>query len=128
MDEGYTAFHNEGVEMRFARGDSTGGPSTVWFRLRGPVVAGEEPTPLQRVAAAADFGNGISSEIDFRTTSFVNADLTVSVRRPPVGEWVCLDARTRFGAPGIAVAESELWDEDGRIGRAVQHLVVEARP
>jgi Thioesterase-like superfamily len=128
MDDRYPAFHNEGVEMRFARGDESGrGPATVWFRLRGPVVAGEEPTPWQRAAAAADFGNGISSEIDFETTSFVNADLTVSVHRPPVGEWVCLDARTRFGSPGIGAAESALWDEAGRIGRAVQHLVLEAR-
>ena len=109
-----------------ARAGTVPGPSTVWFRLRCPVVAGEEPTPWERVAAVADFGNGICSELDFTTTTFVNADLTVSVHRPPVGEWVCLEARTHFGTPGIAAAESALWDADGRIGRALQHLVVEA--
>ena len=45
--------------------------------------------------------------------------------RPAQGEWICLDARTRFGSPGIGAAESELWDEDGRIGRSVQSLLVE---
>lgn len=124
----YEAFHNRGVEMRFADrlGGSVPGPSTVWIRLRVPVVAGEAPTPWQRTAAVADFGNGISSELDFTTTTFVNADLTVSVHRPPSGEWVCLDARTRYGTPGIAAAESALWDRQGRVGRSLQHLVVEA--
>ncbi len=123
----YPAFHNEGVEMRFVAG--TGelpGPATVWIALACPVVAGEDPTAWQRAAAVADFGNGVSNELDFRTASFVNADLTVSLHRPPVGEWVCLDARTRFGTPGIGAAESALWDVRGRIGRAVQSLVVEA--
>ncbi|HLH28812.1 MAG TPA: thioesterase family protein [Acidimicrobiales bacterium] len=124
---GERAFHSHGVEMRFVGGRmAEPGPATVWIRLRVPVVAGEEPTPLQRVAAAADFGNGVSSELDFRSYLFINPDLSLHVHRPPVGEWVCLDARTRFGTPGIGTAEAALWDEEGRIGRSVQSLVVEA--
>jgi Thioesterase-like superfamily len=120
------AFHSEGVEMRYVAGAfERPGPATVWIRLRCPVVLGEEPTAWQRTAAAADFGNGVGAELPFGSNRFINPDLTVSVHRPPVGEWVCLDARTRFGAPGIGAAESELWDEEGRIGRAVQNLVVE---
>ncbi len=123
-----TAFHNEGVEMRFVTGRTDDlGPATVWFRLLCPVVLGEEPSPWQRVAAAADFGNGVSAELGFQSSSFVNPDLTISVHRPPVGEWICLDARTRFGTPGIGAAESALWDETGRIGRSIQNLVVEVR-
>lgn len=124
-----TAFHNQGMELRFVNGRAGGrGPATVWFRLRCPVVLGEEPSPWQRVAAAADFGNGVAAELDFGSSSFVNPDLTISVHRPPVGEWICLDARTRFGTPGIGAAESALWDVEGRIGRSVQSLVVELRP
>ncbi len=78
------------------------------------------------MAAAADFGNGVAAELDFESSSFINPDLTISVHRPPVGEWICLDARTRFGTPGIGAAESALWDVEGRIGRSVQNLVVEA--
>ncbi len=124
-----TAFHNEGMEMRFVNGRTDDlGPATVWFRLRCPVVLGEPPSPWQRVAAAADFGNGVSAELGFGSSSFINPDLTISVHRPPVGEWICLDARTRFGTPGIGAAESALWDVVGRIGRSVQNLVVEVRP
>ena len=122
------AFHNQGVEMRFVNGRTNAlGPATVWFRLRCPVVLGEDPSPWQRAAAAADFGNGVSAELDFMSSSFINPDLTVSLHRPPAGEWICLDARTRFGIPGIGAAESALWDVDGRIGRSLQNLVVEVR-
>jgi hypothetical protein len=122
----YRAFHNEGVEMRYLHGAfERPGPATVWIRLHVPVVLGEQPSPWQRVAAAADFGNGVSAELPLGSNVFINPDLTASVHRPPIGEWVCLDARTRFGPPGIGAAESELWDAQGRIGRAVQHLVVE---
>ena len=123
---GYAQFVNQGMEIRFVGGRfERQGPSTAWFRLACPVVAGETPTPVQRAVAAADFGNGISAELDFATDTFINPDLTVSLLRPPVGEWVCLEARTRFGSPGIGSAESVLWDEQGRIGRAVQNLFVE---
>jgi len=123
------AFHNQGVEMRFVNGRTNAlGPATVWFRLRCPVVLGEDPSPWQRAAAAADFGNGVSAELDFMSSSFINPDLTVSLHRPPAGEWICLDARTRFGIPGIGAAESALWDVAGRIGRSLQNLVVEVGP
>lgn len=123
----YRAFHSQAVEMRFVGGGSDRpGPATVWIRLRCPVVLGERPSPWQRAAAASDFGNGVSAELPFGGSStFINPDLTVSLHRPPTGEWVCLNARTRFGPPGIGSAESELWDREGRIGRALQSLVVE---
>jgi acyl-CoA thioesterase len=99
----------------------------VWIRLTMPVVAGEPPTPLARVAAASDFGNGVSSHLSWDTHTFINPDLTIYVHRPPEGEWVCLDATTHYGADGIAMAESALYDTRGRIGRAVQALLVERR-
>jgi Thioesterase-like superfamily len=126
LETDYPAFHNQGMEIRFVGGRfERNGPSTAWFRLACPVVEGETPSPVQRAVAAADFGNGISAELDFRSHLFINPDLTVFLMRPPVGEWVCLDARTRFGSPGIGSAESVLWDEEGRIGRAVQNLFVD---
>jgi hypothetical protein len=123
----YRAFHNEGMVIRFVEGRfDQRGPATAWFRLAHPVVAGQVPSPWQRVAAAADFANGVARELDFAPgVLFINPDLTVSVHRPPEGEWVCLDARTRFGVPGVGATEAALWDRRGRIGRAVQSLVVE---
>src|SRR5579875_153509 len=123
------AFHTSGAELRFVDGTFRGrGPARVWVRLAVPVVPDEEPSPLQRAAAAADFGNGVSAVVDFERYVFVNPDLTVYLERPPVGEWVCLDASTRLGATGVGLAHSVLWDERRQIGRSLQSLVVQARP
>jgi hypothetical protein len=123
-----TAFHNAAVEMRPAGGVlGSPGPARVWMRLRHPVVAGEVATPLQQVAAIADFGNGISGIVPFETHTFVNPDLTVALFRLPVSGWIGLDAISRLGHDGTGLAESLLFDEEGPIGRAMQSLYVEAR-
>jgi len=83
-----------GAEVR-GRGLPTGAGATVVGAPGRAGLPGEEPTPLQRVAAASDFGNGVSSELDFAQYVFINPDLTVYLHRPAVGEWVCLDASTR---------------------------------
>ncbi len=122
------AFHLDAMEMRFARGSwEAGGPAVVWERLAVPVVAGEEPSPLQRAAAAADSGNGISRVVPFSDYVFVNPDLTVALWRPPAGEWVGLDVRTRLDGRGWGQAESLLFDPVGPCGRAVQSLYVQGR-
>ena len=122
----YPAFHNEGVEHCFVAGrfDQTG-PATDWIRLLVPVVPDEEPSPLQRVAAAADFGNGVSAPARFDELRFLNADLSIHLHRLPVGEWVCLDAVMWMSDTGVAQAESALFDEDGPIGRSLQSLLLE---
>ena len=121
-------FHRTGMEIRFAAGTDYGpGPALAWFRLAMPLVAGEEPSPIARVAAAADFGNGVSRELDFDRFLFVNTDLTVHVHREPAGEWVLLDARTSLEGAGVGLAASRLYDEDGPLGLAAQTLFVAAR-
>ena len=118
----------DAMDMRFITGGLAPGPALVWMRLRRPIVAGERPSPLQRVVAAADFGNGVSALLDFRDYLFINPDLTVSLHRLPEGEWVCLEAATRLEPHGIGAAESALYDGRGRIGRSVQSLLVERAP
>jgi hypothetical protein len=114
------------VETRIAAGDFRG-PSLVWFHLNHPLVAGEAPSPYQRVAVAADSGNGVSAALDFRRYVFLNCDLTINLFRRPRGEWICLEARSWFGGNGCGLAESALYDERGLIGRATQSLAVRAR-
>ncbi|MGH8983442.1 MAG: thioesterase family protein [Acidimicrobiia bacterium] len=127
-DEGPLDF-GHAVEMSLARGSwETRGPAAVWFRLKVPVVAGETTSPLSRVVAAADFGNGISAPLDWNQGwTFINPDLTVYLHRLPEGEWVGVDAVTWPERRGIAVAEGALHDERGRVGRSVQSLLLDRR-
>lgn len=124
---GYRAFHSAGVEHRFVAGSfEHPGAATDWIRLRVPLVDGEDTSPLSRVAAAADFGNGVSWVINRSDGfSFINPDLTVYLHRYPAGEWVCLDAVTYVEPHGVGLAESLLLDEQGPIGRAAQALLIE---
>jgi hypothetical protein len=120
-------FATDAVEIRFVAGGFGGGPATAWFRLTRPLVADEEPTPLQRLAAASDFGAGLSGTLPREEFLFINADLTVYVEREPVGEWICLESQTRIAAGGTGVTESVLYDEGGRVGRATQALFIAPR-
>jgi len=124
---GVDAGYGDLVENRLAEGRFFAGPCAAWFRLRHPLVDGEEPSPYQRVAVAADSGNGISAALDFGRYSFVNCDLTVNLLRRPVGDWICLQARSALGGNGCGLAESALYDESGLIGRATQTLAVRLR-
>jgi Thioesterase-like superfamily len=120
-------FHANAVEHRFLRGEfGAAGSAFDWMRLAVPVVPGEQPTGWQRAAAAADFANGISSVVPFDGRSvFINPDLTVHLWREPVGEWIGSDAVTRSSDTGIGLADTALWDLDGRIGRGLQSLFLD---
>lgn len=122
-----SGYHDTAVEMRFVSGDPTApGPATAWIRLRVPVVAGEEPSGVQRAAAAADFGNGISSVLDPARFVYINPDLTVYLHREPAGEWIGLEAATTAQPSGIGLAESALHDVAGPVGRSLQGLLIAA--
>src|SRR5207302_1837664 len=115
----------DAMEIRFVAGAfQAPGPATAWFRLVCPLVAGEEASPLQRLAAAGDFGNGISSTLSWHEHVFINPDLTLYVEREPAGEWICLESVTRIASGGVGICESVLYDLQGRVGRAAQALLV----
>jgi hypothetical protein len=125
---GQEAGYHTAMECRFVEGGFLEpGPAVVWLRMRQPLVAGEEPTPLQRTLVTADVGNGVSASLDYRRYLFINVDLTVHLERMPEGEWVCVDAVTLPQANGVGTAESVLSDGRGRIGRALQTLLVAER-
>jgi hypothetical protein len=120
--------YHSAMECRFIAGGFVEvGPATVWLRMRQPLVVGEAPSPLQRVLVTADVGNGVSASLDYRRYLFINVDLTVHLERMPAGEWVCVDAVTLPQPNGVGTAESVLSDERGRIGRALQTLLIAQR-
>jgi Thioesterase-like superfamily len=120
--------YHTAMEYRFVHGGfADPGPALVWMRMRQPLVAGEEPSPLQRVLVAADSGNGVSATLDWTRYLFINVDLTVHLHRPLAGEWVCLDAITVAEPRGVGLADTALYDGRGPIGRAAQTLLIDER-
>jgi acyl-Coa thioesterase superfamily protein/acyl-CoA thioesterase superfamily protein len=125
---GWDVGYHTAMEYRFVEGAfMERGPATVWMRMAVPLLPGEEPSPLQRVLAAADSGNGVSAALDWTRYLFINVDLSVHLHRMPEGEWVCLDAETLPESNGIGMADTRLYDERGAIGRAAQTLLVAER-
>ncbi len=125
---GHDVGYHTAMDYRFISGAfMEAGPATVWMRARVPLVAGEEPSPLQRVLVAADSGNGVSSALDWRSHLFINVDLSVHLHRMPEGEWVCLDALTLPEPNGVGLADTALFDQRGPLGRALQTLLIDRR-
>jgi hypothetical protein len=128
IPEGWSRGYLDALEWRALRGGvSQPGAATVWARLLVDVVAGEEPSGLQRLLAVADSASGVSSKLDIRRWLFINTDLSVHLHRQPRGEWVGLDADTVIGPAGAGVATSVLHDREGAIGRTTQCLLVRPR-
>ncbi len=117
-----------GLEMRNVKGAfNIPGPASIWYRASRPIVEGEPISPLMRATIAADFCNGTSAFLSFKHWTFINADLTISLAREPVGEWILLDAETWAGPDSIGIASARLADRDGYFGRAVQSVLFEKR-
>ena len=126
-DSDRTSFAGTAMEMRWIDDPKALGPARVWMRMRYPLLPGEPATALARLAATADFGNGVSAELPFEDFLFINANLSIHLHRQPLGEWIGLDARTLLQPDGTGLAESVLHDVDGPVGRAFQTLVVQQR-
>lgn len=103
------------------------GPSSAWMRQDIPLVAGEEPTGLQRLLTAADSGSGLSSRLNPSEWWFINTELTVHLHRDPAGEWIGMDANTTLGPDGGGTGTTVLHDRDGQVGIGTQALMVRKR-
>lgn len=120
-----TAGYLSVIDWRFVSGGFTDwGPATTWCRSTLPLLPGETMTPMCRALLLADSGSGVSSAVDATSFQFINVDLTVALRRDPVGEWLLLGSVTTMGGQGTGVAESTLSDTEGEVGIALQTLMV----
>ena len=118
----------DGISIRLADGPvRRPGRAAIWFRAERPIVEGEPISPLMRAALTADFCNGISTLLDASQWSFINGDVSINLTRPPVGEWILLDAETWLERDGGGIAFARMGDRTGYFGRAVQSLVIEPR-
>ncbi|HEX8093433.1 thioesterase family protein [Jatrophihabitans sp.] len=102
------------------------GPASVWARARVPLVAGERPSTLQRLALMADSASGVSSVLDWDDWSFANVDLDVHLMRQSQDDWVLMEATSQVGA-GLGLARSSLSDRAGLLGGGLQTLLIRSR-
>lgn len=118
-----------GIDMiRFPAPGAPEGVFGYWIHLTKPLVAGEETTALSRLCVAGDFTNSIGVLIDQTAFSTINADVTVQVLRPPVGEPVAVTGDTRFALDrGIGTSVAVLHDVDGVCAVATTSQLVQLR-
>jgi Acyl-CoA thioesterase C-terminal domain/Acyl-CoA thioesterase N-terminal domain len=117
-----------GVDTRVIEGDLLRtGPATAWFTLIRPLVEGEANSPLVQAVSAADLASGISAVVDIRVWTFVNADLTVTLWRAPVGPWILVRAATHVGDAGTGSTLAGLSDAQGPFGSCAQSLLFDRR-
>ena len=104
------------------------GEGTKWARLLRPMVPYE--SEFAAAFAVADNGQPFSLEDPYALLArhtFPNVDLTLHAARPPVGDWIGVKARSDWRPEGMGLTESELYDVEGRFGRACQTVVVMPR-
>ncbi len=121
---GRSYFH-DWIDVAFPPGETNApGPTTIWMRAPA-LLAGETPSPFQRVCPLADCGNGTSRNAELTEASFVNPDLTVVLHRLPESEWLASSAISFWEPTGIGLSQATLFDEKGPIGSAVQTLLIQ---
>lgn len=129
------ALHDEvcfpdSVEVRYNMDEGsagTGGPTTIWLRAKVPILADEAPSPFQRICPLADSGNGVSYNEYLDRVAFINPDLIISLHRNPDGEWHGARTISHWQPDGTGLADAELFDVNGPVGRVLQTVLLTPR-
>lgn len=103
------------------------GRSRAWIRPQHPLLEGEAISPRARMLGMTDFANGMATRVAPEQALYPNVDLTASIFREPVGEWLGLDTSVSFGPAGVGLTESVLSDAAGPVGTSSQTLTVRPR-
>jgi hypothetical protein len=90
-------------------------PTRIWVKERQQLVDGEPLTPFVRAALVADLASPMTAWGD-HGVRFINADVTLSLHRAPVGEWIGLESRGHLSAAGIGTGSCVLHDAAGPVG------------
>ncbi len=111
--------------LKFKKVASNGpGNGTAWLSTPYPLVLGEKSEANAAFMGLIDTANGIAVRQNPRDWLFPNVDLTVHLFRQPRHGWVGLDTRVSWGETGAGLTASDLYDEDGPIGRVAQILTL----
>jgi len=114
----------QAVEVRYPRGEDNGPGATTLMMSTVPIVAGEEPTPFQRICPLADCGNALSRHAEPSEVQFLNTDLVIALHRDPVGAWLGTRVVSQWQPTGVGLADALLFDDHGSVGRALQTMLL----
>ena len=117
-------FNADAVDFRFVGGSTEEpGPGRTWLRLDHPFMAGEETSPLVRVATLADLGAAVGWDFSPSGGAYINTDVTLQLLRVPAGEWFYFDAATVVAPQGLAGTHTAICDRHGLLGWVLQSQV-----
>lgn len=121
--------YGNSIEWRYVSGGfgNEDGQADVWTRVRLPLVLGEETSALCRLLVVADSVNGMSARLPISEWLSIPPSLTVTVQRPPAGEWMRFRANTQIGPDGIGIARGQVEDTTGFVAEVAQPLLIEPR-
>jgi len=115
-------------------GSDAHGPAA-WITTPLDLLPGVPMSPLQRCAAVADLTFGLSGrsllrerivDVDAWRAPMINTDTTIYWERPPVGAWFGFRNALLTDHEGIGLAEVDLADSEGRLGRSLQAMLANA--
>lgn len=118
------SFKGDGVEVKYPEGQTNEpGPTIAWMKTV-PLLATETPSAFQRLCPLADCGNAFGRNAEPWEVNFMNPDLTILLHREPQGEWLGTNSTAYWEEDGIGMADAQLFDESGSVGRALQTLLL----
>lgn len=103
------------------------GHGQFWLRSDTPLLEDEATSPTANAFRVIDVANGMSPRVPPTVASYPNLDLTVHLFRRPRDGWIGFDKTASFGARGVGLTRSTLYDADGPLGSAEQVLTVRMR-
>lgn len=123
-DMGYPSFH-DCLEIRALDGDGHGNDRT-WYRMAHPLVEGETPSPLVRVAAVADMIQSSAMRLGPAWIS-INPEVSVQIEREPDGDWLCTVSTVRFTDDGTGISSGVIFDRTRRVGASSKSVLNDRR-
>ena len=126
MGIGVPAFLH-GVEFRRTGEYRDGAPALIWLRMHNEMVEGCQTSAFTKLATVADMTSMAAQYLLPDEWTTINADLTVTAFRDPVGDWMGLRGLHKNDSDGIGLSEGVLYDLGGRVGRAIASILIESR-
>lgn len=112
-------------ESKAVSSDDPRWSTSLWVRLRIPIIDDAPGSEVARIAAVSDFVSNSVNHADREQWAMINADLNVAVFREPTSEWLALTIRTGFSADGVGHSVGWIQDEQGHVATAMTLGMVE---